>query len=82
MRTYKKERRNDLNKRALRLWLAVTLLILSFGGLSVSAAEMTSGDYTYTVTNGKATITDCKTSVSGAVKIPSYIGSGYRVTEI
>ncbi len=39
------------------------------------------GNYTYTVSNGKATITDFPESVSGAIEIPSTFG-GYPVTII
>lgn len=41
----------------------------------------TSGDYTYTVSGGYATITDVKTSVKGAITVPASIG-GYTVTSI
>ena len=41
----------------------------------------TSGYYTYTVSDGKATITDVDTSISGDVIIPSTLG-GYSVTSI
>jgi len=41
----------------------------------------TEGYYTYTVSNGRATITNCDTSISGDVVIPDTIG-GYPVTSI
>lgn len=47
--------------------------------MTVSAA--TEGIYTYTVSNGETTITDCDKSVSGSIKIPSTLG-GYPVTGI
>ena len=43
--------------------------------------EYTEGDYTYTVTDGKATITYVDESISGDVVIPSTLG-GYSVTTI
>ncbi len=45
------------------------------------AKAATSGYYTYSVTDGKAGITDVNTSISGAVTIPSTLG-GYSVTSI
>ncbi len=49
--------------------------------LALQAFALTEGDYTYTVSNGKATITDFPTSVSGAIEIPATLG-GYPVTSI
>ncbi len=46
-----------------------------------SSASYTEGLYTYTVTNGEATITDVDTSISGDIIIPSTLG-GYPVTSI
>ncbi|MBQ1995602.1 MAG: leucine-rich repeat protein, partial [Clostridia bacterium] len=43
--------------------------------------EYKEGYYTYTVTNGKATITDVDTSISGDITIPATLG-GYTVTAI
>ncbi|MGN1417842.1 MAG: leucine-rich repeat domain-containing protein, partial [Acutalibacteraceae bacterium] len=48
---------------------------------SASDTEYTEGYYTYTVSNGEATITDCDESISGDVTIPSTLG-GYPVTSI
>ncbi len=48
---------------------------------STTAQAATSGKLTYTVGNGKATITDCDTSISGSLSIPSTLG-GYPVTSI
>ena len=67
-----------------KLLLCVTLLaacIALVGLLTVSSSAATSGHYTYTVSNGEATITDVSTSISGAVTIPSTLG-GYPVTSI
>ena len=45
------------------------------------ASAISEGYYTYSVSNGKATITDVDNSISGNVTIPSKLG-GYPVTEI
>ncbi len=50
-------------------------------GATVEAEALTSGYYTYTVSNGEATITDISTSISGDITIPSTLG-GYPVTAI
>lgn len=55
---------------------------IDFGSwFSSKASAATKGYYTYTVTNGKATITDVDDSISGDVVIPSTLG-GYSVTTI
>ena len=64
---------------AIILSISILLGVLPLNALTVSAA--TSGYYTYTVANGEATITDCNTSISGSVTIPSKLG-GYLVTSI
>ena len=46
-----------------------------------SASEYIQGNYVYTVSNGKATITDCDELISGNIVIPSTLG-GYPVTSI
>ncbi|MGN0654667.1 MAG: leucine-rich repeat protein [Oscillospiraceae bacterium] len=46
-----------------------------------AAAEHKSGYYTYTVSKGKATITNCDESISGKIVIPEKLG-GYPVTII
>ncbi|MBQ7101060.1 MAG: leucine-rich repeat domain-containing protein, partial [Clostridia bacterium] len=46
-----------------------------------AATQYTSGYYTYTVTDGEATITHCDKVISGDVTIPSTLG-GYTVTKI
>ncbi len=62
------------------LFVALTLAALcALFALSVGAE--TSGYYTYTVSNGEATITDVDTSISGVVAIPSTL-DGYPVTSI
>ncbi len=54
-------------------------MMLTFTAVPVSA--LTSGYYTYEVTNGEATITRCDTSISGKITIPETLG-GYPVTSI
>lgn len=65
--------------------LSVIISLLFVFSLSPFAlallAEQTSGAYTYTVENGKATITYADESVSGDVVIPESLG-GYTVTAI
>ena len=68
--------KTKLIKLSLILGVLIALFIIP---QSVSAA--TERNYTYTVTNGEAIITDFKTSVTGAVVIPDTLG-GYPVTSI
>ena len=63
------------------LTFALMLTVLPFGLFTIPTAAATSGYYTYTITDGKATITDCDTSISGNIIIPSTLG-GYPVTSI
>ena len=57
---------------------------LLLDGWNIQASAETYDIYTYTVSNGEATITDCDTSASGAIVIPSKIDGvpvrhiGYR----
>lgn len=49
---------------------------------NVTLSDLTEGYYTYSVTNGKATITDVRENkISGAVTIPSKLG-GYAVVSV
>lgn len=68
-------------KKILSIIICFALIItaLPLSVLNVSAA--TSGYYTYTVSNGNATITDVDNSISGDITIPSTLG-GYPVTSI
>lgn len=59
----------------------VTISILFSCIIYVSAAEYTSGDFTYTVTDKKAKIISYTETAKGDVDIPSSLG-GYPVTEI
>jgi len=67
-------------KKLLAFILTLCLLcgVLPFG--TISANALTSGYYTYTVTDGKATITDVNTSISGNVTIPSTLG-GWQIVK-
>lgn len=65
-------------KKILLLTTAITVLMLCF---VFSSSAATSGYYTYTVSNGKAIITDVNTSISGDVIVPSKLG-GCAVEEI
>ncbi|MBO5407801.1 MAG: leucine-rich repeat domain-containing protein [Clostridia bacterium] len=68
-----------MKKKILLSLLVLLLGILAFGTMSASAE--TEGIYTYSVSGGKATITDCDTSASGDIVIPDTLG-GYPVTSI
>ncbi len=70
-------------KKILSVFLALVLLVsvCPFGLFTFSASAETSGYYTYSVSGGKATITDVNSSISGAVTIPATLG-GYPVTSI
>ena len=59
----------------------LALVILCAVLLPTQAHAETEGYYTYTVSNGEATITACDTSIRGDVTIPSTLG-GYPVTRI
>ena len=58
--------------------ICVVLCIFIFPHTANAATE---GNYTYTVSNGEATITDFVTSVKGEIIIPDSLG-GYPVTSI
>lgn len=57
------------------------LLCICIALLPMETQAATEGYFTYTVSDGKATITDCDTSISGDLTIPSTLG-GYPVTAI
>lgn len=61
--------------------LTITVTMLLCGLFVISAYAETEGIYSYSVTDGKAIITDVDTSVSGDVTIPSILG-GYPVSRI
>lgn len=68
-------------KKTLSIFLTLCMLfaVLPIGTLTSNAE--TSGYYTYTISNGEATITACDTSISGSVRIPRALG-GCPVTSI
>ncbi len=72
-------------KKTLSAILSLLIIasnILTIPVITASAAtKLTEGFYTYEISNGEATITDCDTSISGEVTIPSTLG-GYPVTTI
>lgn len=68
-------------KKILSIVLSVVLIFGIVPMYAITVNAETSGYYTYTVSDGKATITDCNTSISGNVKIPSKLG-GYPVISI
>ena len=67
-------------KKVLSVFLSILLIvaILPLGAFNLTASALTEGYYTYTVENGKATITDVDTEISGDITIPSTLG-GYPV---
>ena len=68
-------------KKRLTCVAIFALLLTCLCAVHLPANAATEGNYTYSVSNGKATITDCKTSISGDVTIPATLG-GYPVTSI
>ena len=66
---------------AAAVLLAAVMLLGLLPLIGPGAHAETSGVYTYEVAGGKATITRCKTSVSGALTIPSEL-DGYPVTQL
>ena len=75
-----------MKKKILSLTLAISIVLSLFAGMTFSAnadtdGHYTEGYYTYTVTDGEATITRADSSISGDVTIPSTLG-GYPVTSI
>ena len=89
------ENRNHVLKRVLACVMVVVMAVTAVPmsgfvrlelpkwsqGLATQASAATSGYYTYTVSNGKATIRRTDSSLSGNVTIPSKLG-GYPVTAI
>lgn len=67
-----------MKKKLLVTFVVVFSLLFC---LSITSNAETYGDYTYWVSNGQATITDCNTDINGDVVIPSTLG-GYPVTSI
>ncbi len=71
-----------MKNRVIAMLLCITTVLGCLTGITIPAsAANTEGYYTYTVSNGEATITNVSTSVSGDVVIPDTLG-GYPVVEI
>ena len=71
-------------KKLLSLLMCLCLILSTFTFVGITASadtQATSGNYTYTVSDGEATIKDCNTSISGDITIPSTLG-GYPVISI
>lgn len=68
-------------KRILSVFLAFVMVVIAVPMTAVETAAATEVYYSYTVSDGEATITDVYTSISGDVTIPSKLG-GYPVTSI
>lgn len=68
-------------KKVLILVLGTSIIVSLLITLSITALAATDGYYTYTVSDGVATITDCDTSISGNITIPASLG-GYTVDKI
>ena len=68
-------------KKILSLLLILMCIVACMLTLPIEADAATEGYYTYSVSNGEATITGVSTSISGAITIPSTLG-GYPVTSI
>lgn len=71
-------------KKVISMILAMIIVVgcVANGAMLVNAnAAYTSGYYTYTVSGGEATITDCDTSISGSVTLPTTL-DGNTVTAI
>ena len=67
-------------KKVLAMILSL-VMVFTIIPVAVSVSADTDGYYTYSVSNGKATITKCKTYISGDITIPSTLG-GCPVTSI
>ena len=69
-------------KKIMSVFLAILLVIsvvpIGIFGITANAASFTEGYYTYTVSDGEATITEVDTSISGSITIPSTLGNNSR----
>lgn len=70
-------------KKLLSFVLSITIIICAvpIGAFTLAVNAQTDGYYTYTVSNGEATITYVDNAISGDITIPSTLG-GYPVTSI
>ncbi len=66
---------------SILLSVALILMVTPVGAFEVTVGAETDGNFTYTVSNGEATITSVSTSISGDITIPSTLG-GFPVTNI
>ena len=73
--------KKKLSKISVLLVLMLTLVVCFAFGASAEETTYTEGYYTYTVTDGKATITAVDTAISGDITTPATLG-GYPVTVI
>ena len=65
----------------MKKFLLTLCLLMGYATLHADTATVNGITWTYQVSNGEASITDCLTSTSGAITIPSILG-GYPVTSI
>ena len=70
-----------MKKKLLLVLALIATLAALVSVFTLSSSAATEGQYTYTVSGGKATITRVNTSISGYITIPSTLG-GYPVTSI
>ncbi len=78
------QRRKELKvkmKKAKKILWVLAVCVLTLACMAFSAAAESEGYYTYTVSDGKATITDVDEAISGDVIMPDMLG-GYPVTTI
>lgn len=68
-------------KKILSVLLAILFIISIIPVSQIAVSAATSGYYTYTVSGGKATITDVSDKISGNITIPSDFG-GYTIVAI
>ena len=71
-------------KRIVVAMMTVLLMLSLVPKLALAdgtESKYTEGYYTYTVADGKATITDCDENISGEIEIPNVLG-GYPVVKI
>ena len=69
-------------KKLISAFLSIVLVVVMIPVTSVVAEDsFTDGYYTYTVTDGEATITKVAKTISGDIVIPKYLG-GYPVVKI
>ena len=61
-------------KKLLSILLTILLIVSIIPVFQIDVSAATNGYYTYTITAGKATITDVDTIISGDIKIPGTLG--------